>query len=40
MWSNIQVGLGPVRPNEGTTWFRAGLGWATVFIIQANTARP
>jgi hypothetical protein len=26
MWSNIRVGLGPTRPNEGTTWFRAGLG--------------
>jgi hypothetical protein len=26
MWSNIRVGLGPARPNEGTTWFRAGLG--------------
>jgi hypothetical protein len=25
MWSNIQAGLGPARPNEGTTWFRAGL---------------
>jgi hypothetical protein len=26
MWSNIRAGLGPARPNEGTTWFRAGLG--------------
>jgi hypothetical protein len=26
MWSNIRTGLGPARPNEGTTWFRAGLG--------------
>jgi hypothetical protein len=26
MWSNMQAGLGPARPNEGTTWFRAGLG--------------
>jgi hypothetical protein len=26
MWSNIRVGLGPARPNESTTWFRAGLG--------------
>jgi hypothetical protein len=25
MRSNIQAGLGPARPNEGTTWFRAGL---------------
>jgi hypothetical protein len=24
--SNIRAGFGPVRPNEGTTWFRAGLG--------------
>jgi hypothetical protein len=26
MWSNIRAGLGPTRPNEGTMWFRAGLG--------------
>jgi hypothetical protein len=26
MWSNIRAGLGPARPNEGTAWFRAGLG--------------
>jgi hypothetical protein len=26
MWSNIRAGLGPAWPNEGTTWFRAGLG--------------
>jgi hypothetical protein len=26
MWSNIRTGLGPARPNKGTTWFRAGLG--------------
>jgi hypothetical protein len=26
MWSNIRAGLGPTRPNEGTAWFRAGLG--------------
>jgi hypothetical protein len=26
MWLNIRAGLGPARPNEGTTWFRAGLG--------------
>jgi hypothetical protein len=26
MWSNIRAGLGPARPNKGTTWFRAGLG--------------
>jgi hypothetical protein len=26
MWSNIRAGLGPARPNEGTTWFRVGLG--------------
>jgi hypothetical protein len=26
MWSNIRAGLGPARPNEGTTWFKAGLG--------------
>jgi hypothetical protein len=26
MWSNIRAGLGPARPNEGTTWFRAELG--------------
>jgi hypothetical protein len=26
MWSNIRAGLGPARPNEGTIWFRAGLG--------------
>jgi hypothetical protein len=25
MWSNIRAGLGPARPNEGTTWFRVGL---------------
>jgi hypothetical protein len=25
MWLNIRTGLGPARPNEGTTWFRAGL---------------
>jgi hypothetical protein len=25
MWSNIRIGLGPARANEGTTWFRAGL---------------
>jgi hypothetical protein len=24
MWSNIRAGLGPARPNKGTTWFRAG----------------
>jgi hypothetical protein len=23
MWLNIRAGLGPVRANEGTTWFRA-----------------
>jgi hypothetical protein len=26
MWSNIRAGFGPARPNEGTAWFRAGLG--------------
>jgi hypothetical protein len=26
MWSNTRAGLGPARPKEGTTWFRAGLG--------------
>jgi hypothetical protein len=26
MWSNIWAGLGLARPNEGTTWFRTGLG--------------
>jgi hypothetical protein len=26
MQSNIRAKLGPARPNEGTTWFRAGLG--------------
>jgi hypothetical protein len=26
MRSNIRVGLGPARPNKGTTWFKAGLG--------------
>jgi hypothetical protein len=26
MWSSIQAGFGPARPNKGTTWFRAGLG--------------
>jgi hypothetical protein len=25
MWSNIWVGLGPARPNEGPAWFRDGL---------------
>jgi hypothetical protein len=25
MWSNIRAGPGPARPNEGTTWFSAGL---------------
>jgi hypothetical protein len=25
MWSNVRVRLGPARPNEVTTWFRAGL---------------
>jgi hypothetical protein len=24
MWSNIRAGFGPVRPKEGTTWFRVG----------------
>jgi hypothetical protein len=24
MWSNIPAGLGPARPKEVTTWFRAG----------------
>jgi hypothetical protein len=27
MWSNIWAGLGPTRPKEGTTWFRAGPGY-------------
>jgi hypothetical protein len=26
MWSNTRARLGPARPKEGTTWFRAGLG--------------
>jgi hypothetical protein len=26
VWSDIRAGLGPARPKEGTTWFRAGLG--------------
>jgi hypothetical protein len=26
MWSNIRAEFRPARPNEGTTWFRAGLG--------------
>jgi hypothetical protein len=26
MWSNIRAGLGPARPNEGTTRFRTGPG--------------
>jgi hypothetical protein len=26
MWSNIRTELGPARPKEGTTWFRAGPG--------------
>jgi hypothetical protein len=39
MWSNIRSGLGPARPKEGTTWFRAGLGWATVLTLRAGTAR-
>jgi hypothetical protein len=27
MWSNIRTGIGPARPNEGTTWFKSGLGY-------------
>jgi hypothetical protein len=27
MLLNIRAGFGPARPNEGTTWFRAGLGY-------------
>jgi hypothetical protein len=38
MWSNIRAGLGPARPNEGTAWFRAGLGHC--FYTSAGTARP
>jgi hypothetical protein len=38
MWSNIRVGLGPARPKEGTTWFRAELGHC--FTLWAGTARP
>ena len=38
MWSNIQAGLGPARPKEGTTWFRAGLDQC--FSTSAGTARP
>ena len=38
MWSNIRAGLGPARPEEGTTGL--GPGWATVFILRASTTRP
>jgi hypothetical protein len=35
MWSNIRAGFGSARPNEGTTWFKAGPG--TVFTLRAGT---
>jgi hypothetical protein len=38
MWSNTRAVLGPARPKEGTTWFRAGLG--PVFTLRAGTACP
>jgi hypothetical protein len=39
MWSNIRTGLGPARPKEGTTWFRAGLGYCFYTSCWHGTAQ-